>query len=248
MPTIIKNLLPTLFILIIFSTSGLCFTHLSHSTKKLSEISCLRCHGNEAPTQASNEINSAPLLEQKFSMQWNMFEVKSQRKPKPYKILRGETHYDWQKQIIVENYFDECINIFASGNNFSCKFISKKNKTYLVKYKLGNFSSAKSCCMWSSGNFYAPRPDVLKNMLKHKTTINNGEEVNWWLLDSPSPGPFGFGTLKNNIPYAFWFPVIGAFVQQEFYDYKSQKPADLDLAVPQICIKNKLKICQGSEQ
>jgi len=60
-------------------------------------------------------------------------------------------------------------------------------------------------------------------------------KVNWWILDIPLPGPFGYGTYDGNKPFAFWFPVISGWVQQEFFDYKEEKPDSKFFKLPEIC-------------
>ena len=183
-------------------------------------------------------------------MSWNMYEVNSTESPpfdkipNEYLVTHGETHYDWIEKKMVEVYYDQCINIFSLGNNFSCKFISVKNKTYLIKFPIGQLKSPKSCCLWSKGDFWAPRPDVLHNFSFQKKSRYSNNVVNWWIYDIPLPGPFGYGTKdESGEPVAFWFPVIGAWVQQNFSEYKIEKPNPKEFVLPSLC-QGQVPVCE----
>ncbi len=172
-----------------------------------------------------------------------MFTLKSEQPPpyeeipKPYTVDRGKTFYDWSEKKMTEIYYDHCIDIFPSGNNFSCQFISDRDKTYFITFKLNDLNQAQSCCLWSAGEFWAPRPDVLQNMTFQKETESQKQQVTWWNYNIPLPGPFGYGTVKENIPYAFWFPVISGWVQQNFSNYSPEKPDPRIFELPDLCHK-----------
>jgi hypothetical protein len=232
-----------LIFLIFFSLIDL---SVVHGRSNAPANTCLRCHGNNAP---SNSNSLAPNWAQQFSMNWNMYEFVSKESPpfatipQPNQVSRGETHYDWPERKMIEIYYDRCINIFPSGNDFSCKFISDHDKTFFIKFPLRNLEKPKSCCLWSKDAFWAPRPDVLKNMSFQKKTLNSGKTVNWWIYDIPLPGPFGYGTVDGSAePVAFWFPVIGAWVQQNFSDYVQSKPDPKVFELPELC-GDQVKVC-----
>jgi hypothetical protein len=205
------------------------------------EDTCLRCHGNQAPP-ASAGAEVPPRLASAFSMRWKMNEFVAEEPPPyaeipvPHQISRGWTHYDWPERKMTEIYGDRCINIFPGGNAFSCQFLSDHGRTYFIRYDLGNLAQARSCCLWSKDPFWAPRPDVLANMRFQKTLAVQGQDVKFWLLDIPLPGPFGYGTAAGTArPVAFWFPVIDAWVQQDFFDYEEKRPDATVFSLPEIC-------------
>jgi hypothetical protein len=205
---------------------------------------CLECHGNTSPQLKISSPLIAPELPKQFSMDWKMFEFSSDQRPpfssipKPNSFLPGETHYDWDSQSMTEIYPDKCIDIFPNGRDFSCQFTSVADKTYLIKYS-GRDNSPDSCCLWSESGFWAPRPDVLKNMVFDQKMIFDGSESVWWTLDIPLPGPFGYGTFRNSkTPVAFWFPVINGWVQQDFFHFSTEKPDSKYFELPQMCLQN----------
>jgi len=217
------------------------------------QSACLKCHGNITPVVPERRSNRVPpLWPHQYTVNWKMYEFKSETRPpflkipSPHKVIRGKTYYDWSQQSMVEVYFDRCIDIFPKGNQFSCKFISKKNKTYLVKSRLGEVEKIKSCCLWSNSSFWAPRPDVLRNMkFEKETRTNDGTEILWWIYDIPLPGPFGYGTTKKDSePAAFWFPVISGWVQQNFHNFSKSKPDAQVFDLPSKC-NTKIELCDS---
>ena len=138
---------------------------------------------------------------------------------------------------MTEKYIDKCINIFPEGRDYPCQFLSVGDKTYFIKFqKQDERLVPSSCCLWSKGGFWAPRPDVLKNMRYDRSTFVEGETIQWWILDIPLPGPFGYGlTEAKLLPKAFWFPVIEGWVQQEFYNFSRRKPDQSQFFIPKIC-------------
>lgn len=207
---------------------------------KAEESLCLRCHGNSEPVRIGGA--EAPLLPEFFQMDWNMYEVEGEEAPpftdlsRARAILPGKTFYDWSRQSMVEVYSDRCISIFPSGNDFACKFISRGARTYLAKYKRGDLSKLESCCRWTDGDFYAPRPDVLRNFSWLRRTEAAGRSTDWWWLDEPLPGPFGYGldTISGE-PRTFLFPVIGAWAQQNFFNFSSARPDQMEFNLPELC-------------
>lgn len=215
--------------------------------KTISENACLHCHGNQPPVGSATQ--SPPLLSPSFSMNWFMYEFEGERVPPfstillPYRISRGRTHYDWATRKMTEIYEDRCIDIFPSGNEFSCQFLSVREKTYFIRYALGDLSKAESCCLWSKEPFWAPRPDVLLNMSFQQNKEINQEPADLWFYDIPLPGPFGYATARNSSrPVAFWFPVIGGWVQQNFSHYVSTRPDSAVFELPGLCTGH-LDVC-----
>lgn len=226
------------------------FVRSSSEPKQNSLQACLQCHGNKAAVPPENAgTPRPPLIANQFSMDWQMYELDPAKETPPVLALipqnfisSGETHYDWSKRKMVEVYLDRCLNIFPSGNDFSCKFLSSYGKTYLIRSELGNINKLKSCCLLSADPFWAPRTDVLRNMGFQKTT-GERNKTNWWILDTPLPGPFGYGTLeRSGDPVAFWFPVIDKWVQQNFSNYSERQPPPAVFAFPRIC--REAQVCE----
>jgi len=162
------------------------------------------------------------------------------RLPVDTKFIDGVTHYDWDRRAMTEIYHERCIDIFSAGRDFSCQFLSKKNKTYFIK-NLGE--EKESCCRWSAGDFWAPRPDVLSTMKFDEHSNLRGRDVFWSWLDIGLPGPFGYGLFNaSKEPAAFWFPVIGGLVQQEFYHFRTSD-IDRDLFSLPLSCKSNISIC-----
>lgn len=231
-----------------------CFSYFnakSFSHLKNEKNTCLQCHGNIPPrlSKIDDQDTPPPLLKESFSMKWKMYEFQSVQSPPFFEIpslhtvINGETHYHWGKKAMTEIYYNRCIDIFTSGNNFSCQFLSVGEKTFLIKSKINHFDRNKisSCCLWSHGPFWAPRPDVLKNMLKDKQNSSIWRKVDWYELNIPLPGPFGYGVDKlTGNPFAFWFPVISGWVQQNFYDYSEPVKDESYFEIPQECKRPQL--------
>ena len=158
------------------------------------------------------------------------------RLPTPHQILRGETYYDWNKKSMTERYLDKCIDIFPDGRDYPCQFLSVQDVTYLIRFKPEPKKEFASCCRWSDEAFWAPRPDVISNMKFEKELVMAGSKIDFWLLDIPLPGPFGYGFVAGSSqPASFWFPVISGWVQQNFADYTSQLADPSVFAVPPPC-------------
>ncbi len=155
--------------------------------------------------------------------------------PKEHSLLRGMTHYDARGGKMTEIYYDKCIDIFPEGRDFPCRFLSLGDKTYFIRYDPD--MRVRDCRLWQKDSFYAPRRDVIRHMTPDKLLAQPEQtEIEWWWLNEPLPGPFGFGFMANtNKPYAFWFPVIKGWVQQEFYDYTSEEPESDVFALPVEC-------------
>lgn len=209
---------------------------------------CIQCHGNLAPSHDLDK--TAPELNQTFSMDWEMFEFTSEKRPPlshpSSNYLPGKTFYDWDRQSMTEIYPEKCIDIFADGRDFPCQFTSVKNKTFLVRFNKQEPKEVDSCCKWSQGDFFSPRPDVLQNMIFDKKQALEGWKAEWWILDIPLPGPFGYGTYgHSNIPGAFWFPVISGWVQQDFSNYSSSRPDPIVFELPEMC-KGTISVCKDS--
>ncbi len=208
---------------------------------------CARCHSNSAPfTGSSNERKSppsgAPLLPEHFSMQWDMHEFSSPTRPpvadlKKQKLtIKGTTHFDSGVPAMTEIYKKQCIDIFDSGRDFPCQFLSVGSVTWFIKFSKDGKSRPESCCKWSPGPFWSPRRDVVHNMINDSQGQKlRGKNVSWWVLDIPLPGPFGYGFYTNGQPAAFWFPVNSGWVQQEFRDFNGERPASTLFGKPEIC-------------
>jgi hypothetical protein len=156
--------------------------------------------------------------------------------PEGGRVLPGLSHYDWASRRMTEIYEDLCIDIFPGPRDFSCQFLSDGPRTYFIRFERGRLDKPTSCCLWSEGEFWAPRPDVLRNMRYQKELAIGGEPADFWVLDIPMPGPFGYGTRKESAtPVAFWFPVISGWVQQEFHDYQAKLPPADAFKLPELC-------------
>ncbi len=223
-------------------------TSLSYSLpleKESSSNQCLQCHGN----MAIKSIH-APKLPSQFSMKWDMFEFVSEQRPpfnkipQPNKILKGATYYDWSQQSMTEIYYDKCIDIFPHGRDYACQFTSIKDQTFLIKFIDHDLKKPEACCLWSHEPFWAPRPDVISNMVFKKSVPIENEKIKYWILDIPLPGPFGFGFYEDkNIPAFFWFPVISGWVQQNFKNIRIEPPDKRFFELPELCQK-KLSLCE----
>jgi hypothetical protein len=202
---------------------------------------CATCHANRPP-ESPQSTNAAPLLPEVFSMNWQMYEIESDQRP-PFDdaaaisrgVIHGSTYYNWKERKMTEIYRERCIDIFPDGRDFPCQFTSIGNQTYFIKYSRSMPPEPQACCLWSKNEFWAPRPDVLRNMTQDLSQAATSKTA-WWILDIPFPGPFGYGTgTTNGVPVAFWFPVINGWVQQEFSDFISEKPAETYFQLPSVC-------------
>lgn len=203
---------------------------------------CLSCHGNLQPVQQRMSTQ----LPEYYSMRWDMHEFPSAQRPpfieipQPGSVIHGKTYYDWSRQSITEIYQERCIDIFPEGRDFPCQFLSVKEKTYLISFSKNQ--QAESCCQWSEGGFYAPRPDVLSIMKKDDALLGSG--IEWLILDIELPGPFGYGLQEESrAPAAFWFPVRSGWVQQNFHGFTSEQPLPEVFEIPALCQKQNLKLC-----
>lgn len=207
----------------------------------VSADTCLNCHGNQ-PAPATTKGKEAPLLPRAFSMRWKMYEFASKDRPpfatipKPFTVLPGATHYDWDKRHVTEIYESQCIDILPGGRDYPCQFLSRESETHLIRYADKSLRKIDSCCRWSSGEFWGPRPDVVRNMVFHARAKLGKKDAEWWVLDIPMPGPFGFGFYPGtNEPAAFWFPVISGWVQQNFEDFVAKVPDAAVFDLPDAC-------------
>lgn len=222
------------------TTSLVAFPGLQLANGEDEVNTCQRCHGNATNSGATNG-QLAPLLPHKFSMDWRMHEFKSNSRPpvalnQNSHVIRGSTYYDWDRHSMTEIYRDQCIDIFPEGRDFPCQFTSVGSKTFFIKYAKSNHAHVDSCCLWSKDPFWAPRPDVIRNMKFDIVGNTRVAGINWWILDIPMPGPFGYGLQKNGAPSAFWFPVISGWVQQEFMNFKNHAPGAKYFQVPNQCL------------
>jgi hypothetical protein len=201
---------------------------------------CLLCHGNQS---ASFDPKSflPPELPRQFTMDWTMFEFESSQRPPfatlpPHTFITGKTFYDWDSKSMTESYPEKCIDIFSEGRDYPCQFTSVKDKTYLIKFRKDAPDQVDSCCKWTNSGFWAPRPDVVRNMTFDQSLTFSGKQSNWWDLIIPLPGPFGYGMFGNtNVPAAFWFPVISGWVQQDFSHFTPSKPDPKYFELPPSC-------------
>src|SRR5438128_1427555 len=90
----------------------------AYAFPKASDNTCLHCHGNQAPSvEFSRDEKRPPLWANSYSMEWLMYEFKSDQAPpfreipKPFTSVRGITHYDWSERKMTEIYRDHCIDI-----------------------------------------------------------------------------------------------------------------------------------------
>jgi hypothetical protein len=184
-------------------------------------------------------------------MRWNMHEFSSSQRPpfaefpRPSAMIKGKTYYDWSRKSMTEIYQERCIDIFPRGRDFPCQFLSVDEKTFFIVFAPDKSDQIESCCLWRKDKFYAPRPDVLNILEKDQDMDIQGSSVSWWILDIELPGPFGYGLYANtNVPYAFWFPVISGWVQQNFHQFKHEKPNPEVFEIPMMCKKHDLEVCE----
>ena len=92
-----------------------------------------------------------------------MYEFSSEARPPfasvkaPNFIIHGVTHFDSSTQSMTEIYQERCIDIFESGRDFPCQFLSVGPSTYLIKFAKNKPTEPESCCKWSNDPFFAPR-------------------------------------------------------------------------------------------
>jgi len=210
---------------------------------------CVTCHGNVPATAAPNSDLEPPQLPQTYSMDWDMFEFSSDARPpvesipKANQQIHGKTYYDWTRQSMTEVYQERCIDIFPAGREFPCQFTSIKDRTYFVRFSTTTKNQPESCCLWRDTAFWAPRPDVLRNMIFDRDMRYGNKNTRWWTLDVPLPGPFGYGVADGR-PTAFWFPVISGWVQQVFHHFSTRQPSADAFALPAVCQSKILPICE----
>jgi len=240
----IGNFTRSLCLLLVF------VTELSFSQSGDTESDrCIQCHGNQKAIEPKT-TGRAPLLAEQFSMDWSMFEFASKelppfsKIPEPHLSLSGTTHYDWSRKAMTEIYHDKCIDIFPKGRDYRCQFTSINDKTYLIRHGRRGTDEATTCCLWNTTGFWAPRPDVLRNMAFQQAKKINGQAADWWILDIPLPGPFGYGIYRETaVPAAFWFPVISGWVQQNFKNFVAHQPDSKVFDLPAVCSEKTVKVC-----
>lgn len=208
---------------------------------------CLRCHGNVAATPPAQNTKTAPLLAEKFSADWVMYEFDAKHEPpldpipQPHRALRGTTHYDSTRQSMTEIYRDQCIDIFPAGRQAPCQFTSIRDKTYLMRFD----PAGATCCQWSGKAFHAPRRDVVQNMAFSKSTDLGQRAVDTWFLDIPLPGPFGYGFVaQTNTPAVFWFPILSGWAQQNFHNFSATEPPAGAFDLIPACAAKPLLACE----
>ena len=200
---------------------------------------CMRCHGG--PGEPGQD--PVPMLPDKFSASWIMYEYPAHYQPpmeyppeESFKIF-GQTYFDAETKSFTEIYQNKCIDIFPDGGRYPCQFLSKGNRTWLIRFDQQNPESIKSCEVWPVPEFYGPQPDFLRNFPTKRSGIFRGHEAQIWLLDIPLPGPFGYMTRPGNDfhPVSFWFPVIGGWAQQDFYSTDRGKIPENVFTLPKQC-------------
>lgn len=209
---------------------------------------CSLCHSNSEPSLPRRNAIPPPLLPTAYSMNWDMYEFSgSQRPPRaelsqPLGVIHGSTYYDWSRKSMTEIYRERCIDIFPEGRDYPCQFTSIADKTFFIRFAKSEAHQVESCCLWRREPFWPPRPDVLRVMSYDQQQSWQGVDTTWWILDTPEPGPFGYG-LSGGRPVAFWFPVISGWVQQVFRDFSTVAPASAPFELPVICRATSLPQC-----
>jgi len=203
---------------------------------------CLQCHGNQEPDPPALGEKTPPKLPSQFSMEWQMFEFPpNQRPPWPtlpvsHSSFRGQTFYDWDRKSMTEIYPERCIDIFPSGRDFPCQFLSVRDRTFFITFRSGITADPDSCCLWRKEGFWAPRPDVLFTMRFDQSMGAQGQKTDWWVWEIPLPGPFGYGLSHDRLePVAFWFPTLSGWVFQRFSHFSSQVPPAQSFEIPKLC-------------
>ena len=210
---------------------------------------CALCHSNAEPALPAGNAVPAPLLPNAYSMNWDMYEFAGGERPpraemtQPFGVIHGSTHYDWSRKSMTEMYRERCIDIFPEGRDYPCQFTSIADQTFFIRFSKSLPHQAESCCLWRSEPFWAPRPDVLQVMTFDRLQQWQGVDANWWIMDTPEPGPFGYG-LSGGRPVAFWFPVISGWVQQAFRDFTTVTPGPDVFELPAVCRVESLRLCQ----
>ena len=200
---------------------------------------------------ASQEADPLPPINPNYySMSWNIYligeNVSVPIDPSRDPILRkgtGKTFYNWEHRQMLEVYETFCIPIFelpTTDFNFRCKFLNTNETVYLL---VQGSETRPPCCIFSQ-NFHPPLPTFARdNKLVYNGTysLEQGEYDAYW-LNIPLPGPFLYGWYKNatdgvRAPSLFAFPTVPpqVWTQQDFFDFKVERPDPSVFEVPDYC-------------
>eukprot|EP00759_Apiculatamorpha_spiralis_P006917 PhF_6_TR14129/c0_g1_i3/m.22597 len=123
---------------------------------------------------------------------------------------------------MIEKRFDYCVNIFPTGNNFSCVFHNINATSYLLTE--GPNSPFPPCCIFGQP-WHPPPPDFLRSKVRSQYVPGNypwaGVNAQWWIVPSIKPpvGPFYYAFASNSTPQvykSFSFPGVNGWVEQNF--------------------------------
>jgi len=141
---------------------------------------------------------------------------------------------------MIEVRQDYCVNIFPTGNNFSCTFFNVQGAVYLIADDPSLVHPP--CCLFGRP-WHPPAPTFLRDdqTATMFATAPWGQQLaNWWILPSVDPptGPFYFAFRNNSSPQvylSFTFPGVEGFVVQNFFNIKYQRPDPSVWIIPDQC-------------
>ncbi|KAL4453031.1 hypothetical protein ABPG73_015868 [Tetrahymena malaccensis] len=197
------------------------------------------------------EQQDKPVLPNQYRMDWDIYTLEQDAPYDPASNFylqkgKGATYYDFATESMIEFYYDFCIPIFqnpSSYHQFPCRFLNTKRTAYLLIDK--PMLTRPPCCVFAT-EFHPAHPNfIVEHNLQLKGTYQqNGEEVDYYWLDIPPPGPFYYGFHKyttptgHRVPAGFAFPTEAPenFTQQVFYNFQ-EGPFDMSVFdIPDSCI------------
>ena len=196
-----------------------------------------------------------------FSMDWHIYTFGNQSTPpinapfNPNIRLRGtgKTYYDIENWKMLEVYNDFCIPIFTLPTrnfNFPCKFLNVNNISYLINIGKPTLERPE-CCIFQK-DFHPPLQtfavDTNMSFLGSYLIQNEWSQVFW--LDGPMPAPFFYGWKQEQsvggypVPSMFSFPTVPPedWTQQDFFNYKFERPDPSVFNLPNACASAKMCI------
>lgn len=166
----------------------------------------------------------------------------------PFIATRGEVYYDWASQAMIEKRLDYCVNIFPTGNNFTCIFHNVNKTSYLVT--AGPNSPFPPCCVFGQP-WFPPPPDFLQTRVQAQFAAYapwSNVSALWWVVPSVAPptGPFWYAFASEQSPQvylSFSFPGVNGWVQQNFFNITYAAPDPAVFELPAQCNGGKVDNC-----